>query len=82
MMKRTVCHRCGQIRWAFTLVELLVVVAILAVLAALLLPALGIGKNKARSVQCGSNLRQWGLAFRMYASDNEDHLPRRGQDLV
>jgi len=79
MMKRTVSRHCGQIHCAFTLAELLVVVAILAVLASLLLPALGNGKNKARSVQCGSNLRQWGLAFRMYASDNEDYLPRRGQ---
>lgn len=63
----------------FTLVELLVVIAIIAVLAALLLPALTGAKEKSRSAQCVGNLHQWGLAFRMYADDNGDYLPRRGQ---
>jgi prepilin-type N-terminal cleavage/methylation domain-containing protein len=63
----------------FTLIELLVVVAIIGILAGLILPALAASKTKARSAQCISNLRQWGLACRMYADDNADFLPRRGQ---
>jgi type II secretory pathway pseudopilin PulG len=65
--------------YAFTLIELLVIIAIIAILAALLLPALANAKSKARQTECGGNLRQWGLAYRMYAEDNGDFLPRRGQ---
>jgi len=64
---------------AYTLLELLVVIAMVAMLAALLLPALARAKEKARSTQCTENLRQWGLAYQMYAADNGDFLPRRGQ---
>ena len=66
-------------RRAFTLIELLVVLAIIGILAALLLPALAQTKQKAQSTRCGANLRQWGLAYQMYASDDNDYLPRRGQ---
>ncbi len=66
-------------RKGFTLIELLMVIAIIAVLSAVLLSVLTQAKEKGRATQCISNLRQWGMAFRMYADDNSDYIPRRGQ---
>jgi len=61
--------------FGFTLIELLVVIAIIAILAALLLPALAAAKAKALAKVCTNNMKQLGLATRMYADDNNDHLP-------
>jgi len=62
--------RSSQATFGFTLIELLVVVAIIAILAGLLVPALGRGRDKARSAACQSNLRQLVMAAMMY---DEDH---------
>lgn len=60
---------------AFTLMELLVVLAIVAILAGLLLPGLARSKAKAQNVACSSNLRQLGLATRLYTDDHQERLP-------
>lgn len=75
-----------QTQWAthahsfqgFTLLELLVTIAVLGVLAGVALPVLGRAVDRAESATCVGNLRQWGLATALYAGDNGDLLPADG----
>jgi prepilin-type N-terminal cleavage/methylation domain-containing protein len=63
----------------FTLVEMLVVIAVIAILAALLFPALNAAKRKAQRATCLNNLRQINVGVRMYSDDANDarHLPAK-----
>lgn len=60
--------------WGFTLIELLVVIAIIAILAAILFPVFASAREKARSITCASNLKQFSLAILMYAQDNDQDM--------
>ncbi|GMU23458.1 MAG: hypothetical protein AMXMBFR13_35360 [Phycisphaerae bacterium] len=64
---------------AFTLIEVLVVVAIIALLVAILLPSLGRARAGARSSVCGSNLHQFGIALSIYSTQYNGYIPRGGK---
>lgn len=73
MRNRTEKQKTG--RYQFTLIELLVVVSVIAILAALLLPALNSAREKARDISCSSNLKQIGVMMAMYVGQNDDVVP-------
>jgi prepilin-type N-terminal cleavage/methylation domain-containing protein/prepilin-type processing-associated H-X9-DG protein len=64
-----------RLRLAFTLIELMVVIAVIGILAGILLPVLSKGKEAAKAAACLSNLHQIGIALQIYAQDNKNKLP-------
>lgn len=69
------CARPGEFHRAFTLIELMVVIAVISILAALLMPALEMARQSARTVECASQIKQLNIALFTYLNDNDDFLP-------
>jgi prepilin-type N-terminal cleavage/methylation domain-containing protein/prepilin-type processing-associated H-X9-DG protein len=67
-----------KVRRAFTLIELLMVIAIVAILAAMLLAVLSHARATAQAITCLDNLKQWGMATHLYATGHRDFLPKDG----
>jgi len=79
-MKRMNANKADRGGAAFTLIELLVVIAIIALLAAILFPVFARAREKGRQASCSSNMRQVGIALRMYVDDYDGEMPRTSHD--
>ncbi len=73
-MEQNTNKKTNRLQLAFTLIELLVVISIIALLASILMPALGRARKQARAAVCQSNLKQWSSIYVMYTSDNNDRF--------
>lgn len=67
----------GRAKCRFTLIELLITVAVIAILAGMLLPALNAARMKAQTITCAGNMKQLGTAVFSYTDDNDDYMPSR-----
>jgi prepilin-type processing-associated H-X9-DG protein len=79
-MNRAFNNRVRKPHCGFTLMEIVLVIAIIIVLAALLIPALSSAKSRARRVECQTRFRQWAVGFLQYPDDHDGNVPREGYD--
>jgi len=75
-------HQTPLHRKAFSLVELLVVIACIAVLAGILIPVINAIREKSRTTQCANNMRQLGMAFSLYSAENNMQVPNQPSGVV